>query len=111
MISPSMRDVLIEHLDGPVAIIAPGAARGLEAMALATRATTLRALLNRGLLRTDAYVLRARHTIMTEAGRRELAEALADWADALVRAGQLRADAVYASLTDAPLSSGDAPSP
>lgn len=102
MISPAMRDVLIEHIDGPVAIDRRGASGRREAV---------RGCLNHGYLRTDAYLLRARHTIMTEPGRTALAEALADAADALVRAGQLSADAVYASLTDTPLSSGDAPSP
>jgi hypothetical protein len=88
MISPAMRNVLIEHLDGPV---------GIDVRGASWRREVVRCLLNRGLLRTDAYVLRARHTIMTEAGRRELAEALADWADALDRAARLRADFLYAA--------------
>jgi hypothetical protein len=103
MISPAMRDVLIEHIDGPVAIMAPsGCTWGRLSEhngARAARFRTMKALLERGLLRCDANI-RPRFTQMTESGRAALAEALADAADALVRAGQLRADAIYARLSD-----------
>ena len=103
MISPAMRDVLIEHIDGPAPIMAPsGSTWGrlpCHDQARAARFRTMKALLERGLLRCDANV-RPRFTHMTETGRTALAEALADAADALVRAGQLRADAVYARLAD-----------
>jgi len=82
-----MRDLLIEHLDNKaVPIVRAVSAKddGLVAQALAQRCKTMAALLNRGLLRTDGKI-RARATIITETGRAELAEALADWADALSR--------------------------
>jgi DNA-binding PadR family transcriptional regulator len=77
MISPIFRDILIEHIDGPVQIIVGDP----------HRSTRLRALRSLGLLRFDHYSSsRPRQTHITEKGRAALAEALADWADALVRA-------------------------
>lgn len=75
------RDALIAHLDGPAPlIIAP---RDRETAALMRETHRLAA---RGFLRYDRPD-RPRATIITESGRMLLARALADWADALARAG------------------------
>jgi hypothetical protein len=81
-----MRDVLIEHIDGPVPIVRACNMTGIEASAMATRYKSVGALLGRDLLRVDRPCA-PRFTIVTEAGRGVLSAALADWADALMRAG------------------------
>jgi hypothetical protein len=81
MLTDKMRDVLIAHIDGPV----PASAEDLYPK------TTRRAALDRewivvdatGLLDTDDPTAA---TAITDEGRRVLAVALADWADALQRA-------------------------
>ena len=86
MLSRPMRDILIDHLDGTrVPIIRNTAALSGEAAAkAAARYYTTGALLKRGLLRTDQHIP-TRNTIITEAGRAALCEALANWAEALSR--------------------------
>lgn len=87
MITRKMRDVLIEHIDGPVPVVVPNGPRGGRyARDVAIRARTIRALLGRRLIRGRSDSPRPDQTVLTEAGRAELAEALADWADAIVRA-------------------------
>lgn len=87
MITRKMRDVLIEHIDGPVPVEVPTGPRGgHHAREVALRARTIRALINNRLLRGKTDSPRPTHTVITMAGRAELAEVLADWADALVRA-------------------------
>ena len=91
-----MRDVLIEHIDGPVQIINNPIAAGPQAMQQAIRRHTIKCLLARGMLRAtiasgpnagvSANLARPTHTQMTEAGREELCRALGDWADAIERA-------------------------
>ena len=73
----NMRDILIEHMDGKQVVIRQGGGAYW---------TTLYGLINRGLVRFDRTP-HPRYTIITDAGRTELAKALADWADALSRAG------------------------
>ncbi len=93
-ISNRMRDVLIEHIDGPVKIIRATAA-GIEAKKAALHRQTAEALIDRGFLRVDDPAKpRPRYTIITEEGREELCAALADWADALnaARAAGRRSD-------------------
>ena len=89
MISRAMRDVLIEHLEGREVPIVHRPLKGLEASEASIRRTTIQALINRGLLRTDNRSM-SRVTIMTPNGRAVLTEILADWADALERAGYER---------------------
>lgn len=75
-IARASRDLLIEHIDGQRPFVSKGS----------PRLTTLRSCLTRGWIRFDDPG-RPKNTVITEAGRRALALALADWADALVRAG------------------------
>jgi hypothetical protein len=89
LLTTGMRDVLIEHIDGPVPIVRTTDFTGIEAHAMATRYKSVWALLDRGLLKKDRELV-PKFTIITEPGRAELAKALADWADALVRAGYSR---------------------
>ena len=88
MITVPMRDVLIEHLDGVVIVLA--VAKPGEGPALGRRRQTVAALLARELLRYVRFAGNgAKYTVITDAGRRALAEALADWADAEARARYL----------------------
>ena len=96
MLSSKMRDVLIDHLDGrAVPIVKPigasgGAYKAVEALAAsrdADRSLTIRALLTRGFLKHNSN--RAKpptHTLITEAGRKELGALLGEYADAILRA-------------------------
>jgi hypothetical protein len=86
ILTTGMRDVLIEHIDGPVPIVRAGNLSGARCKAEAIRYKSVWALMDRGLL-IQRPGFSPRFTIITEAGREELAKALADWADALVRAG------------------------
>jgi hypothetical protein len=81
-----MRDVLIEHIDGPVQIVRACNISGPAAHRMSLRWKSVWALMDRDLLRTD-QTSPPRYTVITETGRAELAKALADWADALVKAG------------------------
>jgi hypothetical protein len=88
MISTSMRDVLIDHMDGkgvePIRVDTSG--DGLRTRELLNRSASTNALLARGLISFDERT-RSKTTYITDAGRKVLAKALGDWADACVRAG------------------------
>ncbi len=97
LLSSNMRDVLIEHLDGrEVPIMRVSELRGFRGAAGGDRLRTTQALLSRGLLKTNgarstAYAVQQHqkaptHTMITEAGRRELCALLGEYADAIVRA-------------------------
>ncbi len=81
-----MRDILIEHLDGKrVPYIVRAKSRSFEDCHNSMgRHPTLRSAVSRGLLRVTGS---PPHTVMTESGREALSKTLADWADALIRAG------------------------
>jgi hypothetical protein len=77
-LSTTMRDVLIEHLDGAAVPIVrrPG-----------DRDRVVKALILRGLLKVNSNQAKApTHTLITEPGRAELAALLGEYADAIVRA-------------------------
>lgn len=96
MISARLRDVLIEHLDGPQPVVRNRTAApkyGLDALQAANRMTAVWTLINRGLLRPDRRV-HPRETAITDRGREVLCQALADWADAIVRAQEGLAETV-----------------
>ena len=85
MITTRMRDLLIEHIDGPVPII--------RNTVRPNRFLIVRGAVELGLLRYDeARCARPKRTVITEKGRELLAEALADWADAITKARAWRAD-------------------
>ena len=88
MLSTKMRDVLIDHLDGAaVPIIKISELSGLDASRAADRHLTTRALILRGFLKHNSNRAKApTHTLITEAGRAELAALLGEYADALIRA-------------------------
>ncbi len=88
MLSSKMRDVLIDHLDGAaVPIIKISELSGLDASRAADRHLTTRALILRGFLKHNSNRAKApTHTLITEAGRAELAALLGEYADAIVRA-------------------------
>lgn len=75
-VTTQLRDLLIEHIDGPVPINVRQPARY----------NLVRGAVDRGLLRTNTRGhARPSHTFITESGRATLCAALGDWADALVR--------------------------
>lgn len=85
-LSNSIRDLLIEHIDGPVPIsagIIPGSMT--EKTDLYLRGRALTNCFDRDYLVPDRRVSPT-STMLTEQGRAVLCEALADWADALSRA-------------------------
>ncbi len=88
MLSSKMRDVLIDHLDGrPVPLLRTSELSGVEAKRCADRWLTTRSLLLRGFLKHNSNGAKApTHTLVTEAGRRELGALLGEYADAIVRA-------------------------
>jgi hypothetical protein len=91
VVSNAMRDVLIKHLDGAaVPISAPSGStwnRSAEHdRRRAIRFRTTRWLVELKMLRDDGH-RPPRATTITDKGRAALAAALADWAEALVRAG------------------------
>ncbi len=74
------RKMLIDHIDGPLDVVASDG----------HRVQCRSALMSMGLLRgTPPGALRPRHTILTERGRMAVAIVLGDYADALIRAGLL----------------------
>lgn len=81
-ITPFMRDVLIDHIDG---------GRVPFSVQDQLRERSTRALLLRGLLKFDQVgpPIRVKYTLLTPAGRRALGALLADYADALARASGL----------------------
>ena len=80
MVSPQMRDVLIEHLDGKkVRIRAAKSLTNLEKSQAISRRTTVECLLRRGWL----HMVKSTHTQITVEGRERLAELLGEYADAI----------------------------
>lgn len=78
VISPAQRDILIEHIDGrPISL---GKARR------SIQRGSINGLIHRGLLKTTKVNKWRIETTITEKGRETLAEALAEYADALIRA-------------------------
>jgi hypothetical protein len=92
-LSRGQRDVLIAHLDGvALPIVLPSSCSdGLAAKEAQGRHQTTTALLARSFLRTDNKI-KPTHTTITEEGRAAIAHALADWAEALVRAQYVAVD-------------------
>lgn len=85
-LSIPMRDLLIEHIDGPVPItgrIRLGSMTENTDVFMRCRALTL--CFDRGWLAPDRKVSPT-STLLTDQGREVICEALADWADALSRA-------------------------
>jgi hypothetical protein len=85
MITSRVRDLLIEHIDGPRMIFQRERGAHTEEM---RRIKLVRQTVALGLLRfgtSGPAGNRPKVTSLTDAGREELAIALADWADALVR--------------------------
>lgn len=82
MITARIRDLLIEHIDGPVPFrVRPQWHKDFG------RPMVVKAAIKAGLLRPDCpHTNRPRFTVITEAGREQLSKALADWADAIIRA-------------------------
>lgn len=77
MLTAAMRDLLIEHIDGPIQV----RVRGREPL--------WKAAFKHGLIcsTVNNSEMRPRHSRLTELGRSTLAKELAHWADTLVRAG------------------------
>jgi hypothetical protein len=95
--SIAMRDVLLDHVDGSCPYVPDDAVRRLSIVAL----------LKREFLRftppgsPGPIPFRPTHTYITSRGREALAFLLADYADALTRAGILRDDA-FAEVAEKP---------
>lgn len=87
MINAGMRDILIEHIDGPTQFVVRNPSRN----------NRIRGCVASGLLRYDTCI-RAKQTFITKKGRQVLAEALADWADALKRSGLEHEEVILLSL-------------
>lgn len=106
-LSRGQRDILIDHLDGiPVPIIRASGLSGLDANAAARRMQQTFALVGCGMLKTNhGNKITSTHTTITDRGRAFLAEILADWADALVRARRPDFDPTGAPWGDAGLRS------
>ncbi len=88
MLSAAMRDILIEHLDdNSVLWIRNSQSLPPERRVLFVQRTATRdALIERGWITFDARYRRPHFTYITDDGRRVLAKALGEWADALDRA-------------------------
>lgn len=93
-----MRDVLIAHIDGPTPVTGFHTREYL---------VTVRSLLARGLLATDfsgdwgRRSKRYGSTFITDTGRKALAWLLADWADAVTRAGTKGMSSAQTAALDA----------
>lgn len=89
--NPSVRDLLIEHIDGRP-VLMPRIVRTPEVTFGDRISATARTRLVRSLLERKFLVSRVcvdgigMETVITEKGRVALCQALADWADALCRA-------------------------
>lgn len=84
IITPAVRDILIEHIDGAIPYVRRidgGRRRAWEA-----------AVANGLVVFGPPNAKPPKYTRMTERGREELAKALGDWADALVRAQHTAVD-------------------
>jgi hypothetical protein len=87
MISATMRDVLIEHMDGrAVPLIWNFRLTGIAAHAASIRARSVRTLLRDKMITLDRTWRPAR-TVITALGRHELGMVLGQYAEILVRAG------------------------
>jgi hypothetical protein len=75
----TLRDILIEHLDG-------AAVDFRRAEPHSTRRRAIMVLLGRGLIEAEDRA-RPASTTITEKGRQEMCKLLADWADALLQVG------------------------
>lgn len=73
----TMRDILIEHIDGPV--------QYRQAGELSNRRNVIGSAIADKLLRFERLLKRPTHTVLTLKGREELCAVLGDWADAIVR--------------------------
>lgn len=105
-ISETMRDYLIEHLDGAyVPFILPSSVEdSLLASKTAWRIQTAHALINRGLI---IFGKDRKYTVITKHGRRVLAKLLGEYADTLVRVQQKTLDKKWlASIVGFDLVSG-----
>ena len=85
----SMRDILIEHLDGHAV---QHVVKFRDRNHYDERYCATGSLLARGLIRFDGRQTGQRYTYITDSGRAALARALGDWADALERAGLIVED-------------------
>ncbi len=87
MLSASMRDMLIQHLDGNGVLwirnsqCLPSEERGTMTQLIQTR----NALIERQWIRFDARERKPDHTYITDVGRYELAKTLADWTEETLR--------------------------
>jgi hypothetical protein len=78
IISPSQRDLLIKHIDGSAVIL------GKDDLQI--RRNAINGLIRRGFLQTKKINKWRYETTITDKGRAKLAEALGEYADALIRA-------------------------
>jgi len=83
MISAPIRDLLIEHIDGPVTLSAPADETFGAQITHRNRRQNIMNALNAGLIEQIAPT----QTAMTEKGREALCKMLGHWADVLSRAG------------------------
>jgi len=86
-LTKAQRNVLLEHIDGPIPLERNGLDRKNS-----FRIHTINYLLGKGLLRNgthDAFTQRPRALCLTEAGREVVAAILAGYAEALIAAGCL----------------------
>lgn len=73
----SVRDMLIEHIDGPVQYRAHGGP--------SNRRNIIGSAIANNFLRFERLLKHPTHTVLTLKGREELCAVLGDWADAIVR--------------------------
>jgi hypothetical protein len=88
LVSRPMRDVLIEHIDGPVPVGSkPKSDPLLENRDRAMRSMAIARCIGHGWLEIDRPVSPTK-TTLTDKGRTIICDVLSDWADALMRAGR-----------------------
>jgi hypothetical protein len=86
-ISPAQRDILIEHIDGqPVLLGAAGRAKERPIQPAPIQRHSINSLIKRGMLKAEKVSRWRIETTITDKGREVLAKALAEYADALIRA-------------------------
>lgn len=85
-LSPLTRDLLIEHIPGPVPLGADLGKTFEDRRKRTKRAQTIRFAMAMGWIAYDRRIA-PRYTMLTEDGRQILSKALAEWADCLRRAG------------------------
>jgi hypothetical protein len=107
-ITSSIRDVLIEHIDGKRPFVLRAKSKAFQDSHDAiVRAPSIMASLRNGYLRMTGS---PPFTVLTESGREVLARALADWADALSRAGferRFRNDVISRPVQTMPAQNSD----